>query len=144
MNVYEPVFDDYDEANGIYLECASRYPSYHWPKALTPEMYDRSIYNCILCELRDDEGGFIVVCADIMGMIGHGDTADEAITDLRCGVKCRLCEGDGGVYVGTSDYAFQESELLKFEDSLAIDDVYIVHKTYIQLAVVEEYPRYCD
>ena len=142
MNVYEPVVNDYEEANNIYADCASRYPSYHWPKALSPEMYDRSIYNCILCELND--GDFIVVCADIMGMVGHGDTADEAITDLRCGVKSRLCEGDGGIYVGTSNYAFQEAELLKFEDSLAIDGVSIVHKTYIQLTMVEEYPRYCD
>ena len=142
MNVYEPVFDDYEEATDIYSDCASRHPSYHWPKGLAPEMYDRSIYNCILCELNDNE--IIVVCADIMGMIGHGDTADEAITDLRCGVKWRLCEGAGGIYVGTSDYAFQEAELLKFEDILAIDDVYVVHKTYVQLAVVEEYPRYCD
>ena len=142
MNVYEPVFDDYEEANDIYSDCASKHPSYHWPKGLAPEMYDRSIYNCILCEMNDNE--IIVVCADIMGMVGHGDTADEAITDLRCAVKCRLCEGDGGIYVGTSDYAFQEVELRKLEDSMAIDDVYVVHKTYIQLAVVEEYPRYCD
>lgn len=142
MNVYETVFGNDDEANDIYQDCASRHPSYHWPKALAPEMYDRSIYNCILCEMR--ENGFIVVCADIKGMIGNGDTAEEAITDLRCGIIYRLCDNDGGIYVGTSDYAFQEAELLAFEEDLAIDDVYIVHKTHIQLAVVEEYPRYCD
>jgi len=187
MNVYETVFGNDDEANDIYQDCASRHPSYHWPEALAPEMYDRSIYNCILCEMREDvgcgiprtifdrpglgpkvpdrsiaednhvqgtdsdellrrssENGFIVLCADIKGMIGNGDTAEEAITDLRCGIIYRLCDNDGGIYVGTSDYAFQEAELRKFEEDLAIDDVYIVHKTHIQLAVVEEYPRYCD
>lgn len=143
MNVYETVFGNDDEANDIYTDCASRHPFYHWPKALPPEMYDHSIYNCILCELLGDEG-FIVICADIMGMVGHGDTAEEAMTDLRCGVKYRLCDNQGGIYVGTSDYAFQEAELLTFEDTLAIDEVYIVHKTHVQLAVVEEYPRYCD
>ena len=144
--IYEPVFDPTDEdLDRIYADCASRHPSYYWPDTSFPERYDRSIYNCILCEYmyssEDSKSrGFMIRCADILGVAGGGETADEAIADMKSAIETIICDGSGGIYVGTSDYAFQEAEWAKFEEYMATDGMVVVHKTYIQLAAVDVVP----
>ena len=109
------------------------YPSTHWPATSYEKAYHNAIYNCIQYELSDGE--YTVVCADAKGIHAIGDSAEDAIADFREAVETRIIEKKGGIYLGTSDFRYQENIFRELERGWEEDGVLVVNRVRISVQI---------
>jgi hypothetical protein len=113
------------------LPCASMYEKSHWPEQTSSDGYVE--FNCLLYEMTD--GAHVAVSADVMGIYGNGNSAAESVNEFCSAVKTRLEDKLGGIYPGTSDFAYQEKEFSDLESEWEADGVTIHQRRHVSVNV---------
>jgi predicted RNase H-like HicB family nuclease len=108
------------------LDNASMHDKTHCPISYPIEYFSNHTYNCILYEIEGE--GFSAFSADALGVNGEGNTYDKALHKLKSAIECQIKDGLGGIYLGTSDIAFQNTNFKSLEDSWESDGVVVVRK----------------
>ena len=122
-------------------DCAANHFEHYYPPAQDIEVYEGSIFNCIVLEYND--GGFMVASADAKGIYGDGYSINEATEDFQRAVECRVFDKQGGIYRGTSSIEFQKSYFYDLENNLE-NDVIIVNKYHCSVKIFSYLQNYID
>jgi hypothetical protein len=117
----------------VFPSCASMHRNSDWPMVLSLEAHHNLVYNCLQYVLSD--GSHVVVSADVKGIYADGDSMKDAVKDFRPAVQTRISEGLGGLYLGTSDYVFQENEFRDLENEWKSDGVKIIKRHRAAISV---------
>lgn len=129
------MYEDVEEEETYEVDCASMHETYHFPVAYPTEAYYHVSYHCLLYTVGDeyDEHAvdYVICSADVVGIFEHSEYKERVIEHFRAAIQTRIAEGQGGLYLGTSDFSFQHDRFRELEEDWVNDGVIIVEKQEI-------------
>ena len=129
--MYDDVENDQEEDN---LDCASMHEVFDFPVARPLEDYYHTFYHCLLYTLDENDNetstpSYVICSADVLGIYEHSEISKEtAIEYFRMAIHTRIAEGQGGLYVGTSEFSFQHESMRELEEDWVSEGVIIAEK----------------
>jgi hypothetical protein len=115
--------------------CASMHPVHHWPPPVEKAAYFGKVYNCVVYQLENE--GYSDMSADVLGVFGRGDTADEALKSLQSLAEERAGSSAGGLFTETSDPTHQDNAFKDLEQFWAEDGVAVCGKVHGTITLLQ-------
>lgn len=108
--------------------CASMYGPHYYPEHELMNGCLDPVYNCIYYVFND--GAHTISSADTVDLFGDAESAEDAVDDFCSLIEDHFINEWGGIYPGTSDFAFQEQKIAHFEKDCNTNG-YILEKHHV-------------